>query len=418
MNSIKREKINQPLLISRPSTWLAFWALTALLPLYPFEKLPFTNYRSASLTLWTPVLLIAAAICLRLCESAALKRRFAAKAPRLSKLTFYRIHHITTFSTVVSLSVITFSILSIFLFSDLSISSSQQALEEKSPSFGKVLAHLRTIAIPGIVLLNNQSRLKWATPTIVLFFALSIIYSFFGGERLFFFETAFAFLVGRELVGKPLIRGRNILIFITTAILFFTLVEAGKRYFAVGYETMENIDFAADLDYFIERPLAYYADPTSKLHYVIEQTNRQSTFVWYDQIINSYTKRIGLETDLPKGEINATYWSSGYGYSGLTNPGGFTILYLDFGFGSILILLSIISISTLSLVFIRNKELMSLTLLHPLLIIAMFEIPRVPYIYYPRFWLVALTLAFLYIFIAMCQKAKTSKSVTCVESSE
>jgi len=406
---------NQHFLVSRPSTWLFFWVLVTLLPLYPFTRLPFVNYQSANLSIWLPVLLLEVAICVRLCESTILKKQGAYPLPIRKRETYIKIQYITYFSTIVSLSVITFSILVIFLFSDLSISSSQQALEERSPSFGKVLTHLRTIAIPGIIILNNQTRLKWATPAIILFFIFSMIYSFFGGERLFFFETAFTYLIGRELAGTPIVTRRNILIFATAAVTFFTIVEAGKRYFTAGYDTIDRVDLAADLNYFIERPLAYYADPTGKLHYAIEHTNGRTTFTWYSLIINSYADRVGLGISLPPGGINNPYWTSGYGYSGLTNPGGFTVLYLDFGAGAIPMLIMMITVAITSLVLVRNKGIISLALIHPLLIIALFEIPRVPYIYFPRFWLIGLVIVFLYAFLTMCHKAKYLKSNSCAE---
>lgn len=398
MTQIKRKSRNpssttrRGLILARPSTWVFFWSLCFLSPTYPFSNLPFHNFSIPSYTFWFCITLGLFGILLRIAENLLTQKTLNAQDLKFNKLNRSKLKIITYATTLISLSAIIFSVVLILTQSDLSINSAQQALEDKSPSFGKVLAHLRTIAIPGILLLYHGRNSVLPKATIALFFILSAIYSFFGGERLFFFETAFSYLISREIVGNPLLKPKNAIIFATAAVLFFTTIEAGKRYFSRDYSTTDRIQLTEDIGYFLERPIAYYSDPIGKFHYAIEFQQPHSSFTWYENIVNQYARRIGLGIELSTTSINTRYWSNGYGYSGLTNAGGFTTLFLDFGWPFLLLTVLIILLSLQSLRSATRRKPLLFTMLHPLLCLALFEMPRIPYLYLPRFWLVGLTL--------------------------
>lgn len=398
------------LLLSRPSTWVAFWALCSTAPLYTFQTLPFRGYESTNLAITFLLLLTSLAIVIRIAESTLLKGMKQTGYPKikLSKTWHYKIKVITITSTVISIATILGSLAFVFIYSDLSISSAQDTLNDKTPTFGKVFSHLRSIAIPGIVILNTHSRLRWASPTILIFFILSALLSFLGGERLFFFETALTYLIAREIVGCPIVTLKNSALFVVISLLFFSVVESGKRYFSRGYDVEFNI--VRDIGYFIERPIGYYADPISKLYFTIEKQTPQTTFIWYEFAINRYAERLGLEIDIPSAGTNDTYWQAGYGYTGLTNPGGFTILYKDFGAISILLLLVSLLVSFILLHGIISRRITPLAIFYPLLMVALFEMPRVPYIYWPRCWLAIIFSTLLYSILTFSKKAKFAKT--------
>jgi len=220
-----------------------------------------------------------------------------------------------------------------------------------------------------------------------------VIYSFTMGERIFFLETILLIFFSCVLRGWIKVSLTKLAIFLAVAVSFFMIVENAKQFILSETQSGNFFeDFSLISRALIERFLAYYGDPSAKLQFVLAEGGYFSDSLWLKESLGRYLSQIGFSVEFPSG-VNGRYWASGYGGPILTNPGGFTSMLLDFG------PLSWLPVVLLLIALFFGYQKMSSgsaggAIAYMMLFLAAFEMPRVPYFYWSRFWLpLALLLA-------------------------
>ena len=401
----------------RPSWFVLFWAVAYLTIFFDFQHQPVERLLGNTASIAILGVYLAVFLIVRLLERRGhdgvdydnqYKRR---NLPPLQIPQWLRV--VSIFSVIVSVALLTLVCVIVVFSGASTIFGWQAAMESAFPEFGRVFLHLKQIAIPYLIL-----KAEKVSPRLLIilafYFVASAVYSFTMGERVFFLETALLILIPATLRGWIRVTPVKIAIAAAAFVAFFMLVENAKRFILTDTQEGDLVEnFSLISDSLSERLLAYYADPTAKMQFVLAEGRFVTDSVWFKNSIGMYASRLGLDIQYPAG-INLPYWSSGHGGPVLTNPGGFTALFVDFGplfFVPIAAFLSLF-------VWVYRRTMHGsppAAFAYVLCAIAALELPRVAYFYWARFWLplLALLLA-LGLFKIMQQTMRVPGSV-CVD---
>lgn len=275
------------------------------------------------------------------------------------------------------------------------LNGARKFVNEHTPTFGIVFLHLKTALLIAFIYIKGNYSEKKRKFFISYFIIMSIIYGFLMGERIFIMESILSVIVAMHIRDRSYITFK----FIIFILLFFLSIFVGVEFIKIFFHEELNLDInrSISLGYYLERILLYYLDPLHKLLYVIDNDLGFQNWEWFRASIGVYIERFGI--DIPHGHsANYFFYADGYGGPVLTNTGGFTTLFIDFGYLSfIFVLIYFIFSAGVFRLAIKN-EIFSLVF-YPYLLLSLYEFPRVAYLYWPRFWLPVLIILSLILII-------------------
>lgn len=254
--------------------------------------------------------------------------------------------------------------------------------------------------IPGILVIiyinrNKKNTLDKALLIIITFSLL--IRAIFTTERLALFEFLVPMFILLNYIGKIKINLKRIIICLLI-VLVFLVTQQGYREYAYHNST-EEFNVSNIVSDGFETLITYYADTTNKLYFEIKYniniTDSKDSFFY---TINRIRYRLGLE------EIK----TENYGievldaYNGrdvrMTNPGGYTEYYADFGMGAFLLY----GLHLILLMYCYKKFLQNNIFyigIYPYIYLSVIELPRYNYLYMTRFTIALMIYIYLNIII-------------------
>lgn len=236
----------------------------------------------------------------------------------------------------------------------------------------------------------GRRKYRWLAPLGLVLLLRAVFMS----ERLAFLEFLIPCVVAACLTGDLRLSAKRIAAGIALFAALFVLTELTRQFYVQhAGKNAQQVGLLFVISWTFERLMAYYADTTNKLYFVLFKELSWTSQYYLYTFTRILERLSGSEFGVGSDFAGAM---GGARYRDFTNPGGFTSTLTDFGILWMPFLLLYFSAFALLHGFCRKGGLFALGL-YPVYFVAVLELPRFNYLFLTRFTFAFLLFLFFYV---------------------